>query len=192
MDDFCGTTFWDLDVTWNTDTPDFTPCFQKTVLVWVPCIFLWLFTPLEIFYAKSSINRNIPFGFLNVSKLILSGLLIILTIVDLVVAFANSDDIEVYPVDYYSPVIKIATFALSAVLLEANRRCGLRTSGLQFLFWTFLLIFGIPQLRHQIQERHARQAHGTENHYEEYFFHKLPDILYSLIGHLVFELLCRP
>lgn len=60
--------------------------------------------------------------------------------------------------------------ALSAVLLEANRRFGLRTSGLQFLFWFFLLLCGIPQLRTQIQQRHKRQAHGSSNHYDEYYF----------------------
>lgn len=59
---------------------------------------------------------------------------------------------------------------LSAVLLEANRRYGLRTSGLQFLFWMFLLICGIPQLRHQIQERHIRQAKDIDRSYEEYIF----------------------
>ncbi|CAG7833093.1 unnamed protein product [Allacma fusca] len=30
MDEFCGSTFWDLNRTWNTDDPDFTPCFEDT------------------------------------------------------------------------------------------------------------------------------------------------------------------
>lgn len=60
--------------------------------------------------------------------------------------------------------------ALSAVLLEANRRFGLRTSGLQFLFWTLLLICGIPQLRTQIRDRHKRQEKDIDDSYEEYFF----------------------
>lgn len=60
--------------------------------------------------------------------------------------------------------------ALSAALLELNRKYGLRTSGLQFLFWFFLLICGIPQLRRQINERHTRLADGIENSYDEYHF----------------------
>lgn len=40
----------------------------------------------------------------------LTGALIILTIVDLVVALINGDTHDVYPVDYYTPSIKIATF----------------------------------------------------------------------------------
>lgn len=40
----------------------------------------------------------------------LSGALIILTIVDLVVALINGDTYDINPVDYYTPSIKIATF----------------------------------------------------------------------------------
>lgn len=97
-------------MTWYTNDPDFTPCFQKTVLIWLPCAFFWLFSFLELVYIRSSFNRNIPYGFLNVSKLLLTGALIILTIVDLIVAIVNNDDQPVYAVDYYTPAIKIATF----------------------------------------------------------------------------------
>lgn len=100
----------DLNVTWYTESPDFTVCFQRTVLIWFPCAFLWLFSFLEIFYIKSSINRNIPYGFLNVTKLFLSGVLILVSIIDAVVAIANNGHREVYPVDYYTPAIKVATF----------------------------------------------------------------------------------
>lgn len=56
------------------------------------------------------------------------------------------------------------------MLLEANRRGGLRTSGLQFLFWAFLLICGIPMLRTKIRSRHERQANQVEDHFAEYYF----------------------
>ncbi|XP_055295955.1 multidrug resistance-associated protein 1 isoform X2 [Sitodiplosis mosellana] len=189
LDELCGTTkFWDLNVTWYTDYPDFTPCFQQTALVWLPCAFLWLFTPLEIYYVKSSINRNVPYGFANVCKLILTGALIVLSIVDLAIAVINNENTDVYPVSYYTPAIKIATFLLSAVLLEANRRFGLRTSGLQFLFWFFLLICGIPQLRTQIRERHHRQAIDASDPYSEYFFTSY--LIFYIFSLAVFILNC--
>ena len=35
--EFCGhTAFWSLDDVWNTDNPDFSLCFQSTVLSWLP------------------------------------------------------------------------------------------------------------------------------------------------------------
>ncbi|XP_055295156.1 multidrug resistance-associated protein 1-like [Sitodiplosis mosellana] len=159
MDAFCNSTFWDLNVTWYTDDPDFTPCFQQTVLVWVPCVFLWLFTPLEIYFMKSSKNRNVPSGFCYSCKLTLTLALIVLSLVDLTMAIDRSDRNTVYPVSYCTPIIKMITFILSAVLLEANRKYGLRTSGLQFLFWFLLLIFGIPELRAQTRGRHILVVH---------------------------------
>lgn len=100
----------DLKETWYTNDPDFTTCFQKTALIWIPCAFLWLFSPLEIVYLRKSINRNISRGFLNVTKLILTAALIILSAVDLIISIVNHDNDSVPPVDFYSPVIKIATF----------------------------------------------------------------------------------
>lgn len=101
------------NVTWHTEDPDFTSCFQKTILIWAPSAFLWLFSFLEIIYIKNSFNRNVPYGFLNVSKLLLTGCLILLSIVDLVVAIIDNENGDIYPVDYYTPAIKIATFVSS-------------------------------------------------------------------------------
>ena len=33
----------------HTDNPDFTPCFQNSVLAWVPCIYLWAALPCYLF-----------------------------------------------------------------------------------------------------------------------------------------------
>lgn len=60
--------------------------------------------------------------------------------------------------------------ALSATLLVFNRKFGLRTSGLQFLFWIFLWIAGIPQLRTQIRWRRERSESETVDHLAEYNF----------------------
>ena len=38
---FCKGDFWDLSLTWNTNDPDLTECFRDTILVGVPCAFLW-------------------------------------------------------------------------------------------------------------------------------------------------------
>ena len=60
----------DLNVTWYTDSPDFPVCFEKTVLVWVPCFFLWLLAPVELFNVLNSRDRDIPFSILNIGKLV--------------------------------------------------------------------------------------------------------------------------
>ena len=38
---FCNGLFWDSNLTWYTNEPDLTECFRDTILVGVPCAFLW-------------------------------------------------------------------------------------------------------------------------------------------------------
>nr|CAD7445717.1 unnamed protein product [Timema bartmani] len=91
MDVFCGSKFWcvnsikypeiingstsadvlqDANVTWNTDDPDLTPCFQRTLLIYLPCAFLWALSPLEVFYILNNKNGDIPWNWLNCSKMV--------------------------------------------------------------------------------------------------------------------------
>ncbi|KOC70044.1 Multidrug resistance-associated protein 1 [Habropoda laboriosa] len=112
---------------WNTDDPDVTECFQKTVLVWVPCTFLWLFSGIEIYYFLSSKRKNIPYTWLFISKQVLTVALILLSIIDLGKAIHKSTYDKVYNVDYYTPFIKIVTFALAGTLVIYNRKYQYRT-----------------------------------------------------------------
>lgn len=139
MDDFCGSEFWvkfvnfvicrhsfincafffqNVSVTWDTDNPTLTSCFEQTVLVYTPCAFLWLFTLLEIYSMRQSYDKNIRVNFLNSSKLILTALITVLTICDLV--YALTYDGNTYAVHFYTPVIKIATFVSMKKKLEID------------------------------------------------------------------------
>ncbi|XP_066599372.1 multidrug resistance-associated protein 1 isoform X2 [Prorops nasuta] len=151
MDQFCGSKFWDTDLIWNTDDPDLTECFQKTILIWVPCIFLWTFSAMEAYYLLNSKRKNIPCTWLFVSKQVLTIGLIILSCIDIGKAIHTNTYEIVYRVDYYTPFIKIISFALAATLLIYNKKYGMRTSGLLFLFWFFLVICGVVQYRSLIR-----------------------------------------
>ncbi|KAF0306973.1 Canalicular multispecific organic anion transporter 2 [Amphibalanus amphitrite] len=65
---YCHSEFWNTSLTWDADVPDFTPCFERTVLVWVPCGFLWLFSPVETLMVLRSNDRFIPWTVLNICK----------------------------------------------------------------------------------------------------------------------------
>lgn len=102
-------------LSWYTDDPDLTKCFEKTVLIWIPCLFLWTFASLEVFYILHSKKRDIPWNWLNVLKLVGTGALFMLTVVDLgayIYQSTSSDDesATLYNVDIYSPIIKMTTF----------------------------------------------------------------------------------
>ncbi|XP_071568159.1 multidrug resistance-associated protein 1 isoform X6 [Temnothorax nylanderi] len=152
MDQFCGTKFWDANLTWYTNNPDLTECFQKTILVWVPCIFLWAFSAMEAYYFLNSKRRNVPYTWLFISKQVLTVGLILLSIVDLGVAIHASTYRTVHSVDYCTPIVKIVSFTLASTLMQYNRKHGMRTSGLLFLFWFFLTICGCVQYRSFVNE----------------------------------------
>ncbi|XP_074036465.1 multidrug-Resistance like Protein 1 isoform X3 [Leptinotarsa decemlineata] len=186
MDSFCGSTFWNQTLTWDTNDPELTKCFEKTVLVWIPCFFLWTFTSLEVFYIFNSKKRDIPWNWLNLLKLGVTGTLVVLTLSDIVTSFksAAENDSEVYSVDIYSPLIKLFSFGLSALLLIYNRKYGMQTSGLLFLFWFLMAICGAPQYRTEI-----RGAQRNEIPLESYYFYISYLIYYPLVV-LMFLLNC--
>lgn len=99
-------------LSWHTTNPELTECFQKTVLVWVPCAYLWLAAFLDAYYILNSKEKNIPWNPLNITKLIVTCLLIVLKFVDLGVTVhrGSSDEDNVFNADYFSPILKIATF----------------------------------------------------------------------------------
>ncbi|XP_013102325.2 multidrug resistance-associated protein 1 isoform X3 [Stomoxys calcitrans] len=163
MDEFCGSTFWDANETWYTVDPDFSPCFEQTVLVWAPCAFMWLFCIFDFYYLKASLDKNIPWNKLNISKLLLTLCLLVLTAVDFVMALVKRGNEEtadlIFPVDIWTPVIKFATFVLILIFIPLNRKYGVQTSGCQFLFWFFLTILSIPRCRTEVRaERERSQA----------------------------------
>lgn len=100
--------------TWNTDDPSFTRCFERTALVWAPCAFLWIASVLDIFYMRSAMNRNIPWGWLNTTKLIVTAVLMLISLIDMIVVTVRHNDAELYsgvhPVDFWTPTIKAVTF----------------------------------------------------------------------------------
>lgn len=106
----------DVNLTWYSDNPDFTPCFEQTVLVWIPCAFLWLFCLFDFYYLTASLDRNIPWNKLNVFKLIINLLLLLLMAADLVAALVTGIDHEsIHPLDIWMPIIKFATFVSNLI-----------------------------------------------------------------------------
>ncbi|XP_059476483.1 multidrug resistance-associated protein 1 isoform X3 [Neocloeon triangulifer] len=150
MDGFCGSKFWDINQTWPSEydtIPDFTFCFERTVLAWIPCAFLWVFSIFEVSYILQSRYKDVPFTWLNISKFIATFALTVVAIVDLIYAIVQSSSTETYPVDYVTPIVLAISFILVLVFQEANRRKGLVTSGLLFQFWLYLAICGAFEFR---------------------------------------------
>lgn len=92
---------------------------MQTALVWAPCVFLAVFSPLDIYYAKTSKYANIPWGYLNVFRSFLNIGLIILTIADIVMAATWGTD-ELYDVHVVTPIVKLVTFVSHTIFYKLS------------------------------------------------------------------------
>eukprot|EP00074_Homo_sapiens_P099431 XP_016878728.1 multidrug resistance-associated protein 1 isoform X4 [Homo sapiens] len=96
----------DWNVTWNTSNPDFTKCFQNTVLVWVPCFYLWACFPFYFLYLSRHDRGYIQMTPLNKTKTALGFLLWIVCWADLFYSFwERSRGIFLAPVFLVSPTL---------------------------------------------------------------------------------------
>lgn len=65
---WCVFWFQDWNLTWYTSRPDLTQCFQHTVLVWLPCVYLWTGSPVYLLYLQLRPHQ----GVISLSKLCFS------------------------------------------------------------------------------------------------------------------------
>lgn len=126
-------------MSWDTTSPHLSPCFRHTALVWVPCLFLWLWAPYHVYTAKSSRSKQIPWTLLNGAKFGVGASLLILQAAYLVVLLTASADVVADRLVVHALFLKCATLALSLYLDALSKNHGLRTSGVLFLFWLLLL-----------------------------------------------------
>ncbi|KRJ97653.1 multidrug resistance-associated protein 1 isoform X14 [Drosophila yakuba] len=160
MDRFCGSTFWNATQTWWTNDPDFTPCFEQTALVWTPCAFYWVFVIFDFYYLKASLDRNIPWNKLNVTKALVNLGLLVITALDLIMALikkGGDSELPLYDLDVWGPIIKFATFLLVFIFIPLNRKYGVQTTGCQFIFWFLLTVLSIPRCRTEVRLESERQ-----------------------------------
>ncbi|KAL5019777.1 hypothetical protein ScPMuIL_002669 [Solemya velum] len=150
FDEFCGGEFWDESLTLNQSWPQFTECFKDTALVWGPCGWLWVTLPFNLIYLLSKKDGvPVPLSCLNVTKTLLSIVLFFVSIVDVIEAASikADDEFEVtVPITnavFVAGALRAATFLLSAMLMQLERRRGSITSGTLFIFWLLTMVAGI-------------------------------------------------
>lgn len=111
-------------MTWVQTNPDFTFCFKNTVLVWAPCLFLAIFTPLDLYRRSNSRYSDIPWSFLNITKFLSIFLLICLTFADLAMILSVRADEAVstviHDIQIWSVSIKAGTFVSTRSMSQSQ------------------------------------------------------------------------
>ncbi|XP_074237714.1 multidrug resistance-associated protein 1 isoform X3 [Saimiri boliviensis] len=141
----------DWNLTWYTSNPDFTKCFQNTVLVWVPCFYLWACFPFYFLYLSRHDRGYIQMTPLNKTKTALGFLLWIVCWADLFYSFwERSRGIFLAPVFLVSPTLLGITMLLATFLIQLERRKGVQSSGIMLTFWLVALLCALAILRSKI------------------------------------------
>ena len=109
---------WNSSVSWHTNSPDFTPCFEMTFLAGVPCAFLLVAFPFHFSHLRATNRGVIPRSFLHVGKLVALILMLFLTLMDFAsTLWANSHEDR-----HFAPVYIITPVLLHVCLCLAGKR----------------------------------------------------------------------
>uniref|UniRef100_A0AAR2ILI6 ABC-type glutathione-S-conjugate transporter n=1 Tax=Pygocentrus nattereri TaxID=42514 RepID=A0AAR2ILI6_PYGNA len=146
----CDARDWNL--TWFTPNPDLTQCFQHTVLVWFPCVYLWLCAPFYFLYLRFHHHGRISISSLCCAKTALGLCLASFGLLEMIYLLVKrSRDIEHQMVFLLSPIIRSLTMLLAVFVIHLERMKGCRSSLFLFLFWTLAVVCSLVPLRANIQ-----------------------------------------
>ncbi|XP_030339197.1 multidrug resistance-associated protein 1 isoform X2 [Strigops habroptila] len=144
--------FWDWNLTWHTENPDFTQCFQNTVLVWIPCIYLWVCFPVYFLYLRYHDRGYIQMSNLNKAKTALGLILWIVCWADLFYSFwERSQNIFRAPFFLVGPTVLGITMLLATFLIQYERIKGVQSSGIMMIFWLISLSCATVVFRSKIK-----------------------------------------
>ncbi|GIY00677.1 multidrug resistance-associated protein 1 [Caerostris extrusa] len=137
--------FWDLNQTWNTQVPQFSSCFEDTVLASLPCLLYCLILCLHLFLLPRPVSPNpLPWTWLNVSKMFFSFWLLMISCVWCGVAIHGTYFDQNLP---YSSVLsscsRVVTFFLVLLTMWRHRTVGITTSTVLSTFWIVLFLCSI-------------------------------------------------
>ncbi|XP_072205259.1 multidrug resistance-associated protein 1 isoform X2 [Excalfactoria chinensis] len=141
--------FWDWNLTWHTENPDFTQCFQNTVLVWVPCIYLWVCFPVYFLYLRYHDRGYIQMSVLNKAKTALGLILWIVCWADLFYSFWERNIFRA-PFFLISPTVLGITMLLATFLIQHERMKGVQSSGVMMIFWLISVLCATVIFRSKI------------------------------------------
>ncbi|NXH09840.1 MRP3 protein, partial [Bucco capensis] len=154
--------FQDSNLSIHTDKPDLTPCFQNTILAWIPSIYLWSALPFYLLYLKHNKRGYIVLSVLNRLKTLFGVLLWCVSWADLFYSFHELLQNRTPPPVYFvTPLIVGITLLLATLLIQYERLRGVQSSGLLIIFWFLSVLCAVAPLRSKIMTATA-QGHVNE------------------------------
>ncbi|XP_039572082.1 ATP-binding cassette sub-family C member 3 isoform X1 [Passer montanus] len=156
-----GTGF-DSNLTIHTDNPDLTPCFQNTILAWIPSIYLWSALPFYLLYLKHNKRGYIVLSMLSRFKTLFGVLLWCVCWADLFYSFHELLQNRTPPPVYFiTPLVVGITVLLATLLIQYERLRGIQSSGVLIIFWFLSVLCAMVPFWSKIMTTTA-QGHVNE------------------------------
>ncbi|XP_072737295.1 ATP-binding cassette sub-family C member 3 isoform X1 [Ciconia boyciana] len=152
----------DSNLSIHTDNPDLTPCFQNTILAWIPSVYLWSALPFYLLYLKHNKRGYIVLSMLSRFKTLLGVLLWCVSWADLFYSFHELLQNRTPPPVYFvTPLIVGITVLLATLLIQYERLRGVQSSGVLIIFWFLSVLCAVGPFRSKIMTTTA-QGHVNE------------------------------
>ncbi|XP_070617234.1 ATP-binding cassette sub-family C member 6 [Erythrolamprus reginae] len=127
--------------TWWTDLSGFAACFQDTVAVWIPCIYLWISFPFYYLYLQKNSRGYIRMSAIFKAKMILGFALLVLCFSTILyLLWKANQGVAPAPGLIISPTIQLVTMVLVIFLTQTERMRGVQSSGVLMIFWLLSVI----------------------------------------------------
>ncbi|XP_065387414.1 ATP-binding cassette sub-family C member 3 isoform X1 [Macaca fascicularis] len=177
MDTLCGSgelgsKFWDSNLSVHTDNPDLTPCFQNSLLAWVPCIYLWVALPCYLLYLRYHGHGYIILSHLSRLKTVLGVLLWCVSWADLFYSFHGLVHGRApAPVFFITPLVVGITMLLATLLIQYERLQGVQSSGVLIIFWFLCVVCDIIPFRSKILSAKAEGEISDPFRFTTFYIH---------------------
>uniref|UniRef100_A0A8C0BY67 ABC-type glutathione-S-conjugate transporter n=1 Tax=Buteo japonicus TaxID=224669 RepID=A0A8C0BY67_9AVES len=150
--------------TWYTNTPRFTWCFERTVVVWIPCAYLWICFPFYYLYLRHKTKGYIRMSHIFKAKMVLGFILVILCFSNVFfVLWEISQGIPRAPVFFISPAVVGITMILAVFLTQAERMMGIQSSGILLIYWLLSFMAAVVMFSSKVQQ--ALEGGFLEDHF---------------------------
>nr|XP_056722539.1 ATP-binding cassette sub-family C member 6-like [Euleptes europaea] len=175
---------WDWNRTWYTATPSLTPCFQNTVLLWIPCLYLWISFPFYYLYLQRNGRGYIRMSAAFKSKMVLSFALLSLCLASCFFVLRQAiRGVPQAPGSIISPALQMVTLVLVVFLTQTERLKGVRSSGVLLVYWLLCFFSATIALSSKIQ-------HALEGGFRSDPFHHVASYTYFTLILLELALCC--
>ncbi|XP_015781936.1 canalicular multispecific organic anion transporter 2 [Tetranychus urticae] len=154
----CGnSSLWEHDSLWSSSKPGLTQCFKRTILNWLPTIFLWFFCFFEFLRIAKVKNKTIKWNRHNFIRVILCLAYIFLNDLQFGCTIYKSAD-SITPVDLHVPLANVASLTLIIFFFYYHRLLGIHTSA---VIWIYCFLQTITTFLITYQTWIDAQNHST-------------------------------